>query len=106
MKWKPLQQSTSTHADLPALPGERGRYLLFLSKPFIEDEARWVHFSWRGESYAIRDFIRGRMSRQEPGITATDIWNAALKRLPAKDKYYRSVSDIDWWMKALKDLKK
>lgn len=104
MKWKPLQRSGNTNADLPELPGERGRYLLFLGTPFIDDGPRWVHFSWRGESFAIRDFLRGRMSRQEAGATATDVWRAAVKRLPGKDKYYHSVDDVDWWVKELKKL--
>jgi hypothetical protein len=106
MNWVPLPGAKNANADLPALPGKRGRFLLYLAEPILEDGHRWVHFSWVGESFAIRDYLKGRMMRQESGLTASAIWLAARKRLPATGAYYHSASDIDWWIKELKRLEK
>lgn len=107
MKWKPLGDHEKHEPNLPVLPGERGRYLLFLGTPFIEDGPRWIHFSWRGDSFCIRDFIMGRMARQDEKSTATAVWCAAIKKKPATGEYYRSVAnpdDIEWWTTELKKL--
>ena len=81
--------------------------MLFLGAPFIEDGPRWVHFSWRGDSFCIRDFIKGRMARQDEDSTADAVWRAAMKTKAATGEYYRSVAkpeDIEWWTKELKRL--
>lgn len=104
MKWVPLRGSTNTEAELPELPGERGRFLLYLAKPFVEDGPRWVHFSWLRQSFAIRDYLAGRMTRHDEKTTASHVWAAATKRIPATGDYYHSVDDIEWWTDALKKL--
>jgi hypothetical protein len=104
MVWKPIRGGAKVKPDLPELPGERGRFLLLLGAPILEDGPRWVHFSWRGESFAIRDYLKGRMRRQEPGITASEVWLAATKRIPATGIYYHPADDVDWWVEVLKKL--
>ena len=104
MKWTPLRGSDNSDAAIPDLPAERGRYLLYLGQPFIEDGPRWVHFSWLRESFAIRDYLAGRMTRQDADTTASDVWRAATKRIPAINDYYHSVDDVPWWTEALKEL--
>jgi hypothetical protein len=105
MPWTPIRGSSKPgYSDLPELPGDRGRYLLLLGAPLIDDGPRWIHLSWRGESFAIRVFIKGRMMRQEAGLTASDVWQAALKKLRAIGQYYRPADDADWWTDALKKL--
>jgi hypothetical protein len=44
------------------------------------------------------------MMRQEEGITASDVWRAAKKRISAIDHYYHSAEDVAWWVKELKKL--
>jgi hypothetical protein len=106
MPWKPLRGGKRflNLTELPDLPGERGRFLLLLGGPIVEDGPRWVHFSWRGESFAVRDYLKGRMMRQEKGLTATDVWRAAKKRLPATGIYFHPAGDVEWWTDALKKL--
>ena len=102
MSWKPIRGKTTPGTG--ALPGERGRYLLFLGPPIVPGGPRWVHFSWRGANFCICDFIEGQERRQEPGLTASDVWRAAIKRLPAIDEYFHRADDIDWWTDTLKRL--
>jgi hypothetical protein len=104
MRWKPLRGAPS------GLPGERGRYLLVLGPPLIEDGPRWVHFSWRGESFCIRDFIGGRKTRHsyqgdtEPRLTAAEIWRQATKVKRATGDLFHKANDLDWWTETLKSL--
>jgi hypothetical protein len=103
MPWIPLQGSKRSDADLPDLPAKRGRFLLLLGEPFL-NSPRWCHFSWVEASFAIRDYLKGRMMRQEEGITASDVWRAAKKRIPATGHYYHTANDVEWWVKELKKL--
>jgi hypothetical protein len=87
-----------------ALPGKRGRYLLSLGEPILPDGPKWVHFSWLGESFCIRDFLGGRELRQQPGLTASDVWRAARQRRPATGIYFVPVSDVKRWRELLEVL--
>jgi hypothetical protein len=104
MSWAPIPGSGSSNADLPDLPGERGRYLLYLGRPIIDDGPRWVHFSWRGEAFVLRDFACGRMRKGDPKLTATDIWRSAKRRIQCSGEYFHPSTDVDWWTKTLKKL--
>jgi hypothetical protein len=86
------------------LPGDRGRYLLFLESPLVNGEGHYVHFSWKEESFCIRDFIQQRERRQEPGLTATDIWAGASDRIPCKGELYIPVENFEFWAKKLNEL--
>ena len=106
MAWKQLggggggggPVSTST------LPGNRGSYLLCLEEPIVPDGPKWVHFSWLGESFCIRDFLAGRERREEPGLTATDVWRAARRHLAARGQYRVPVTSVDQWRELLEQL--
>lgn len=100
MAWKPLRGASPSSPN--GLPGERGRYLIFLGPPLIEGGPRWVHFSWRGESFCIRDYIGGQEMRQEPGLGASDIWRQAIKKKPATGEFFRPADDVAWWTEAIK----
>src|SRR5207244_7090566 len=65
--------------------------------PIFPDGPKWVHFAWLGESFCIRDFLGGRERRQEPGLTATDVWRAARRGLPATRQYRVPVTDVERW---------
>jgi hypothetical protein len=87
-----------------SLPGERGRYLLRLEAPMIEGEARYVHFSWKDNSFCIRDYIRQRERRQEPGLTPSGVWEAASDRIPCKGELYVPVDNFEFWTSRLSEL--
>lgn len=86
------------------LPGQRGRYLLFLGEPIIPDGPKWVHFSWQGESFCIRDFLGGRELRQQPGLTGSDVWRAARQRRAATGTYSLRVTEVERWRTLLEAL--
>jgi len=98
--WKPMRIPSAGKNS--ALPGKRGRYLLWLEPPFIAAPARWVHFSWVEGSFCLRDFI-GEQKRSQDGKTdATHIWRLAAKgRIPCRGKLYHPVQDHDFWKKEL-----
>jgi hypothetical protein len=81
-----------------SLPGERGRYLIWLEPPLVEGEGHFVHFSWKAESFSIRDYIQGLERREAEGLTATGIWNAASKRIPCKGELYVPVENFEFWV--------
>ena len=87
-----------------SLPGDRGRYLLWLDPPLVEEEAHYVHFSWKGESFCIRDYVRHLERRQTPGVSPLDIWGAASDRIPCKGELYVPVENFEFWVKKLTDL--
>jgi len=94
------------HADTvrPELPTTRGRYLILVGEPILSDGPRWAHFSWRGDSFCVRDFLRGRILRDDRTIKAADVWRAALRRKPANGDYFRRVGDWEWWRGKLEEL--
>ncbi len=109
--WKPLRTEsagTGTEEDnAPPLPGKRGRYLLYLGPPIIraiEGRGRFVHFSWSGESYCIRDFIAGVERREGTDFTVEQVWRRATDRIPATGDYYRPHSEGKFWRETLDDM--
>lgn len=102
MNWQAMRIRGS--GDGNSLPGERGRYLLRLEAPMIEGEARYVHFSWKDESFCIRDYMRHRERRQAPGLTPSDVWEAATDRIPCKGELYVPVENFEFWTGKLTEL--
>jgi len=94
-------QDQTVAADLPTT---RGRYLIFVGEPILPDGPRWAHFSWRGESFCVRDFLRGRILRDDRTVKAADVWRAALRRKPAVGEYFHQIGDWEWWRGKLEEL--
>ncbi len=103
--WKPMRTISEGAGD-SFLPGARGRYLLWLEPPMVTGDPHWVHFSWREESFCIRDFINGRERRQDPTLNATQVWRNAKRRIPCKGELYKPVEDFDFWKRKLEELSK
>jgi hypothetical protein len=87
-----------------SLPGERGRYLLWLESPMVEGEARYVHFSWKDVSFCIRDYMRHRERRQAPGFTPQSVWDAATDHIPCKGELYVPVENFEFWTAKLTEM--
>jgi hypothetical protein len=87
-----------------SLPGDRGRYLLWLEPPYVDGEGHYVHFSWKGGSFCIRDYIRQVERRQDRAYTAADIWKAASNRIPAKGELYVPVENFEFWTAKMTEL--
>jgi hypothetical protein len=102
MPWHKMR--IRTEAPENSLPGDRGRYLLWLDPPHVQGEGHWVHFSWMEGSFCIRDFIKQCERRQEPGLTSTNIWAAASDRIPCKGELYVPVENFEFWVKKLNEL--
>src|SRR5437899_12601555 len=87
-----------------SLPGDRGRYLLWLEPPLIEEDGHYVHFSWMGESYRVRDYIREQQTRGLRDLTVLDVWNAAKDRRPCTGELHVPIENYEFWMKKLTEL--
>jgi len=106
MTWQPLRGSKTNSPN--GLPGQRGRYLILLGPPWIEGQPRWVHFSFRGESFVLRDYTEDRELRGQEktgGVKASDVWRAVIKNIPAVGDYFHPADDIAWWKEAIARLK-
>jgi hypothetical protein len=79
------------------LPGKRGIRLIFLPD-LIGD--RYVHFSWLGEAFCVRDYLGGREFRQAQGLTASDIWRMHQGPVFSAEKH--SYEDADFWKEQLR----
>jgi hypothetical protein len=69
-----------------------------------EPKPRWVHFSWFNDSFCIRDYVGRRERRQEPGLTASDVWRQAIAKKQATGTYFTSVENVEFWTDALRKL--
>lgn len=86
------------------LPGVRGVYAVLLAPPLVQRAAHFVHLSWRGESYVIRDFLEGVGRKQGDGLALVEIWRAARVRIPCSGRLPRSIEDRDFWKEELQRL--
>jgi hypothetical protein len=104
--WVPIR-STST-GTAPPLPGPRGRYVVYLEPPMIRDtgdgKGRYCHFSWKGESFALRDFITGMERRQSSDLTVEQVWQTARDRIPAKGDLFVPIENGRFWREKLDTL--
>jgi hypothetical protein len=103
MSWSPMRGNRSITPG-NNLPGKRGRYLLKLGAPLVEDGPRWIHFSWLGEAFCLRDYTSEAELRQKPGLTASDVWQQAIDRLPATGKYFLPADDVETWKQLIQEL--
>ena len=102
MSWQKMRLPSAGPGN--SLPGERGRYLLWLEPPLVETEGHYVHFSWKDESFCVRDYIQHLERRQAPGCTALAIWEAASDRIPCKGELYVPVENFEFWSDKLTEL--
>jgi len=102
MNWQAMR--IRGNRDGGSLPGERGRYLLWLEPPMVEGEAHYVHFSWKDDSFCIRDYMRERERRQAPGLGPSDVWEAAADRIPCKGELYVPIENFEFWTSKLAEL--
>jgi len=102
MNWQAMR--IRGNRDGGSLPGERGRYLLWLEPPMVEGEAHYVHFSWKDDSFCIRDYMRKRERRQAPGLGPSDVWEAAADRIPCKGELYVPIENFEFWTSKLAEL--
>lgn len=100
-EWQPIPGSKTAQQ----LPGGRGSYALLLGKDFLPGQPRFVHFSWQGEQWILRDFIEGRMLKKgSTGISAEDIWAMAKDRKALVGRYRKPVTDTEFWRTVLSEL--
>jgi len=99
MSWKKMRRGGEG-----GLPSTRGRYLLWLEPPQVENNGHYVHFSWRDGSFCIRDYLEGLESQQSGDVTPSAIWESASDRIPATGKLYVPVKDFDFWTGKLAEL--
>jgi hypothetical protein len=108
--WGPLRTAsagTGKEEDAPPLPGKKGRYALYLGTGVIDPidgKGRYVHVSWSGKSYCIRDYIAGIERREGDDLTIEQVWKRALDRIPATGDLYVSYTDGKFWKEKLEML--
>ena len=85
-----------------AIPGPQGQYVLLVGKPIVTGDDRYVHLSWKNESYVLRDFVEGKMRTQAADLLLDQLWRAAKERFPCKGRLRRSVSDAAFWREELR----
>jgi hypothetical protein len=108
--WTPLRTASSGTGkddDAPPLPGKRGRYLLYVGTGIIEPingRGRYVHVSWSGDAFCIRDFIAGVERREGDDLTIAQVWKRALDRIPATGDLYVPHGDGKFWREKLEML--
>jgi len=97
--WKPLGGRTaSSNVSSDMLPGARGSRQIYI--PSLVSN-RYVHFSWLGDSFCIRDYLGDREMRQSPGVTAIEIWK---KKQGTVYAFKHDVKDIDFWKAKLREI--
>ena len=99
VNWKPLFGGRAEKGKpLDKLPGKRGSRIIFVPQ-LVSD--RYVHFSWLGESFCLRDYLGGRELRQAPGLDASAIWK--LHEGPVfSDRH--NYEDVDFWKEKLQGI--
>jgi hypothetical protein len=86
------------------LPGVRGVFAVLLEPPLVSRAPHFVHLSWLGESYVIRDFVEGVERKQADDLALVDIWRSAKVRIPCKGLLRRSIEDQSFWKDELQRL--
>jgi len=83
--------------------------LILLGAPWVEGKPRWVHFSFRGESFVVRDYTADRELRGQEkvadGPKASDVWRSVIKNIPAVGEFFHPADDVAWWKDAIAKLK-
>lgn len=86
------------------LPGVRGVFAVLLEPPVVEGPRHFVHLSWQGEGYVLRDFLQGVERKQGDDLPLAELWRAAKVRVPCKGRLRRSVDDYAFWRDELRRL--
>ena len=102
MPWQTMRGPSGEQTE--SLPGIRGRYVRWLEPPHVEGQGHYVHFSWKEDSFCLRDYIQQIERREDGGFTAQDIWKAASDHVPARGELYVPVEDSEFWAAKLSDL--
>jgi hypothetical protein len=95
-----------TGSEGESLPSDRGRYLLWLMPPHVSGDGHYVHFSWKGDSFCIRDYVQGLECRQHEEFSILDFWRAAKHRIHATGDLFVPVGDTQFWVAKLKEMSK
>jgi hypothetical protein len=69
-----------------------------------DGKGRYCHFSWKGDSFALRDFVTGVERRHGPDLTVEQVWQAASDRIPAKGDLFVPVENGRFWRDKLDTL--
>jgi len=108
---------SSEEAASETITRQRGIYLLLVGPPLVPSR-RFVHFSWLGESFKLRDYIGGTVIQHSapllrPGedseagegpISRYEIWSAAEVRIPARGELFHRADDSTWWKAKLTEM--
>src|SRR5260370_24094104 len=86
------------------LPGVRGVFAVLLEPPIVAGTRHFVHVSWQGENYVLRDFLQGVERKQGEDLPLDQLWRAAKARIPCKGRLRRTVEDHTFWREALRRL--
>ena len=97
--WQPMRNPAD---DL--LPPKRGIFVVQLEPPIVLGSGHFVHLSWRGGDYILRDFLHEVERRQGDDLLLEAIWNAAKVRIPCKGRLRHVVGDHVFWRDELRRL--
>jgi hypothetical protein len=87
-----------------AIPGERGVFVVLLEPPIVEGPRHFVHLSWQGEHYVLRDYLNNLSRKQGDDLPLAALWRAARERIACKGRLRRSVDDHKFWEEELRRL--
>ena len=105
----------SVHAsEVRPITTNSGVRLLWVTPPLVETP-RFVHFSWAGNSFKIRDYIAGHLQQNrgatpqpEEGFEVSvcwqdrdSVWASAELRLPSRAELFHVAADFGWWQTKL-----
>ena len=105
-----VSESTQGDEASERVPRQRGVYLLLIGPPLLPSP-RFVHFSWSGQSFKVRDFIGNTVFERQvvsparadspptgdSGVSRDEMWTAALVRVPARGELFHTSQDSTWW---------
>jgi hypothetical protein len=86
------------------VPGDRGVFAILVEPPIVEGPPHFVHLSWQGESYVLRDYLKGVSRKQGKDLDLASVWRSARVRIPCKGRLRRSIDDHAFWEAELRKL--
>jgi hypothetical protein len=84
--------------------GDRGVFAILVEPPIVEGPPHFVHLSWQGESYVLRDYLKGVSRKQGKDLDLASLWRSARVRIPCKGRLRRSIEDHAFWEAELQKL--
>jgi hypothetical protein len=97
--WKTMRDSSNDR-----LPGARGVFAVLLEPPIVNGTRHFVHLSWQGQNYVLRDYLHGVARKQGDELSLDQVWKAAKVRIPCKGRLRRTVDDHAFWRETLRRL--